>query len=400
MFDQKPSAPNLKVFTAGRENIYKFNLSKTMRLGVGILILMLLLTFSILIAASYTSFDLPLVSKGVQRKVDYLVASVPLVPKTPKQILTKAFEDSRNIKTAKETFSLLLQSGEEELVSVTIEAKLDTNDLDNVALEAQIEGKISQGSQEATVDIDLVEKGSNLFFKIDKIPTFPGYDLGSLSGKWYSIDLEKAGEEIGAQVLEDASIKSDVEEKIEEIFDTLDETNIFEKIKKLPDEEVVGRDSYHLFYLAETSDLVKIFQKLLPEASIDKNEIEKVLGDTKIDLWVDKKTYFINQVETSFKLIEIADGATLQVVPISQQLEVKASYTLSDINEPIKIEAPKNAQNLSSFIELLMMIQPTSSNLLLQEAILGVSTQTIEFGSNAFFYERLLRVLTLFPNTI
>ena len=210
MSDQKPSAPNLKVFTEARENIYKFNLSKIMRLGVGILILMLLLTFSILIAASYTSFDLPLVSKGVQRKVDYLVASVPLVPKTPKQILTKAFEDSRNIKTAKETFSLLLQSGEEELVSVTIEAKLDTNDLDNIALEAQVEGKISQGGQEATVDIDLVEKGSNLFFKIDEVPTLPGYDLGSLSGKWYRIDLEKAGEEIGAQVLEDASIKSDV----------------------------------------------------------------------------------------------------------------------------------------------------------------------------------------------
>lgn len=400
MFDQKPSAPNLEVFTRGRENIYKSNLSKIMRLGIGILILMLLLTFSILIAASYTSFDLPLISKGVQRKVDYLVASVPLVPKTPKQILTKAFEDSRNIKTAKETFSLLLQSGEEELVSVTIEAKLDTNDLDNVAFEAQIEGKISQGSQEATVAIDLVEKGNNLFFKIDEVPTLPGYDLGSLSGKWYRIDLEKAGEEIDAQVLEDASIKSDVEEKIEEILNVLDETNIFGKIKKLPDGKVADRDNYHLSYLAETSDLVKIFQKLLPEASIDKNEIEKSFGDTKIDLWVDKKTYFINQAETSFKLIEITDGATLQVVPISQQLEVKASYTLSGINEPVKIEAPKNAQNIDSFIELLMMTQPTSSNLLLQESILGVSTQTIEFGSNVLFYERLLRVLTLFPNTI
>lgn len=400
MPDQKPSAPNLKVFTGRRENIYKFNLSKIMRLGVGILILMLLLTFSILIAASYTSFDLPLVSKGVQRKVDYLVASVPFVPKTPKQILTKAFEDSRNIKTAKETFSLLLQSGDEELVSVTIEVKLDTNDLDNIALEAQIEGKISQGGQEATVAIDLVEKGNNLFFKIDKVPTLPGYDLGALSGKWYRIDLEKAGEEIGAQVLEDASIKNDVEEKIEEILNVLDETNIFGKIKKLPDGKAVGRDNYHLSYLAETSDLVKIFQKLLPKASIDKNEIEKVFGDTKIDLWVDKKTYFINQAETSFKLIEIADGATLQVVPISQQLEVEASYTLSDINEPIKIEVPKKAQNIGSFIELLMMTQPTPSNLLLQEAILGVSTQTIEFGSNVLFYERLLRVLTLFPNTI
>ena len=400
MSDQKPSAPNLKVFTGGRENIYKFNLSKIMRLGVGILILMLLLTFSILIAASYTSFDLPLVSKGVQRKVDYLVASVPLVPKTPKQILTKAFEDSRNIKTAKETFSLLLRSGEEELVSVTVEAKLDTNDLDNVALEVQIEGEISQGGREAMVAIDLVEKGNNLFFKIDEVPTFPGYDLGSLSGKWYRIDLEKAGEEIGAQILEDVSIKSDVEEKIEEILNVFDETNIFGKIKKLPDGKVVGRDNYHLSYSAGTSDLVKIFQKLLPETSIDKNEIEKVFGDTKIDLWVDKKTYFINQAETSFKLLEIADGAILQVVPINQQLEVKASYTLSDINEPIKIEVPKNAQNIGSFIELLMMTQPTSSNLLLQEAILGVSTQTIEFGSNVLFYERLLRVLTLFPNTI
>lgn len=400
MSNQKSSTQSLKGFTRTRETINKFIPNRRIKFGIAAVVLLLLLTFSILVVASYTSFDLPLVSKGVQRKVDYLIASVPAIPKTSKQILTKAFEDSRNIKTAKETFIFSLQSDNQELASMTIEARLDTSDMNNVALEAEIIGKLAQADQEAIVDLDLVEKSSDLFFKINKAPMLPGYDLDSLLGKWYRIDLEKVGEEIGAKILEDQDIKSDVEAKIEEVFDTLDETGIFKKIKKLPDEKIAGKDSYHLSYAAEISDAALIFQELVPEPDINRGEIEGVLEETKIDLWVDKKTFFVNKVEVHLKLKEGTEGAIMQLVPINKQLGIRFSYTLSEINKPIKIESPKNAQGLSSLIELLMIIQPSSSNLLLQEQLLGTSTQTREFGGSVLFYERFLRVLTLFPNTI
>ena len=400
MSNQKSSGQSLKIFARTRETINKFILNKTIKFGTVPAALLLLLTFSILVVASYTSFDLPLVSNGVQRKVDYLIASVPVIPKTSKQVLTKAFEDSRNIKTARETFNFSLQSDNQELASVTIEARLDTSDMNNVELEAEIIGKLAQADQEAVVDLDLVEKSSDLFFKINKAPILSGYDLDSLLGKWYRIDLEKVGEEIGAKILEDQDIKSDVEAKIEEVFDTLGETSTFKKIKKLPDEKIAGKDSYHLSYAAESSDAALIFQKLVPESNINKGEMERVLEEAKIDLWVNKKTYFVNKVEANLKLKEGTNGATIQLVPPNRQLGIRFSYTLSEINKPVRIESPKNAHGLGSLIEFLMMIQPSSSNLLLQEQILGTSTQTRAFGSNLLFYERLLRVLTLFPNTI
>jgi hypothetical protein len=397
---QQPPDAGIKIFSRGSKKIKIFKIKKTSKLGILILVLVILLTLSSLIFASYTSFDLPLVSKGFQRKVDYLVASVPVIPKTSKQILTKAFEDSRNIETAKETFNLSIHNAQTEIASMAIDGKLDTTDLDNVALEMEIAGKIAQGNQEATIDIDVIEIGSNLYFKIDNIPSLPGYDFRHMSKKWHQIDLEKSGQEIGVQVLGDENIRGDVEEKIEEVFDIFDKLSIFKKIKKLPEEKINGRTNYHLSYLAKGGDLVEILRRLYPKTDFSRSTIENVLGETKVDLWVDKNTFFINKMEIDIAVKEVVSGAMLQLAPTSQQLKIRASYSLSQINEPVKIEAPKDAQKVGSFIELIMMIKPNSTNLLLQEQILGVSMQTSKFGSNVLFYERLLRVLFLFPKTI
>jgi hypothetical protein len=246
-----------------------------------------------------------------------------------------------------------------------------------------------------------VEIGSDLYFKIDKAPPLYNYDFRLLFGKWFKIDLEKSGETIGVQALDDENIRKDVEEKLEEVFDVFDKTNIFEKIKRSPDEKISDRDNYHLSYSAEASDLVEVFQQLYPMSTINKTSFEKMFGQTTIEAWIDKKTYFLNKMEISLDIKGTAGNSALQAVPAEQQLELKFSYVLSDIDIPIKIEAPNNARQLRSFSELLMMIQPTSSsNLLLQKQILGSSIQTREFGNNVLFYERVLRLLTLFPSTI
>ncbi|HEX7456106.1 MAG TPA: hypothetical protein VF303_01395 [Candidatus Nanoarchaeia archaeon] len=398
MPQQVSPSSSLKIFTGKSEKIKKVGPKTILKWTIGFLILILFLASTSLVAASYLSFKLPLVSKSFQRKVDYFVASVPGIPKTPKQILAKALEDSQNIQTSTEDFDLSVRSGGDLLIAMRIKSKIDTRDLSNVLLQADIQGEIFQGRGSVKLTVSIIEIGDDLYFKLEQTPSIPGYDLSGLVGGWYKINLTEAGSSIGASGLDDEKIRSDVSEKLEETFDFLDENELFKEIRKLSDEKVAGRSSFHLQLVVDSGTLTKFLRELTSESQIDEAEVADTFEKVKFDMWVDKKAFFINKLEIITNLKGYAATSNLKLIPKTESFEAKLSYTLSDINKPIKIQPPKDAQELKSFFELLLKVQPSTSAL--QESVLGVSTVTSKFGSNILFYERLLHVVTLFPGSI
>lgn len=366
------------------------------------LIILFLLAGSSLVAASYASIKIPLVSPSFQQKVDYWVASIPAIPKTSKQILTKACKDSENIESAKQNFEFSLKSGSTSLGSLTIEMRADSSDLENTSLEARIKGEFGLAPQVYELDFSLTQIAQDFYFKIDKTPDALlapyGYDLSKIKGKWYQIDAGAARGEIGADVRDDEDIQADIEEKTNEVFKSLNEEKLFQKFKRLSDEKIAGRDSYHLTLSLDPPMLVEIFRGLAPDTKVNEKEIEKTIQEAKFDLWVDKKAFFIDKMEATIAFTSEATGASMSLGPASGPLEVQLGYELSEINQKVEIKTPEGATKLKSLAELFVLVAPPEMTGM--QGVLGASTGTAEFGSNALFLERLIHVVTLFPSSI
>jgi len=402
MPDQKTPSPGLKIFHGeGAPKPKNFPLAKLLVSAVALLVILFLAAGSVLVAASYLSVKVPLVGIGFQRKVDYLVASVPGIPKTTKQILTKAAQDSEKIETAKQNFELKIGSSTTSLGSLSIEARSDSMDLNNSSLEARIKGEFGAAPQVYELDLSLTQVAEDLYFKLDKTPdalfTPYGYDLSRIKGKWYQMDAGAMKESLSADTKSDEDIQEDIEEKTEEVFDFLDEGKLFQKFQKLPDEKIASRESYHLALTLDSATLAKIFHKFM-DTKVGEEEVTKIVKSAKLDLWVDKSSFFINKMETTIGFTSEATSSSFSIGPALGPIEIRAGYELSEINQKVEIKAPDGATKIGSLAELFLLVSPADA--MSVQGVLGASSATAEFGSNVIFLERLVHVVTLFPGSI
>lgn len=398
MPEQPASPPEMKIFHGEeRPRPKKFPRPRLLKLTSVIIVLILLATGGTLVAASYLSMRVPLVSAGFQRKVDYFVASVPFIPKTTKQIFTKASQDTQNIKTAKQKFAASIKSADKKIAALEVTSQIDETDLDNVKLSARVKGEYTIG-EVLKLDFSVVKIENDLYFKADQIPPIPSYNLEAIKGGWYKIDIEKATEDLKADVRSSEEIKEDIERQQEKFFSFFEENGIFKKIERLPDEKVGGRISYHYQLVLDDETLVKIFRRLSPETKVDEREVKDLIEDLKLDFWIDKNSFFIDKFEIFVNFTDqVAKSLAAAGLPISGSLQAALSYELSDLNEPLQIEAPKGATEIDSIYDLYLKIQPPS--LSIEQGVLGIST-TAEFGSNVLFLERMIHVVTLSPSSI
>ena len=379
----------------------KLPLARVLKWFSAILVIILLVAGGTLVAASYLSVKAPLVSVGFQRKVDYLIASVPGIPKTTKQILTKAAQDSEKITIAKQKIEFQMKSGDISLGTLSIESRVDNSDLNNPSLEARIRGEFGLASQVYDLDLSPTQIADDVYFKLDKLPgallISYGYDLNKIKGKWYQINAKVVRESIGADIRSDEGIKEDIEEKTDEVFDLLDKEKLFQKFQRLPDEKIAGRDSYRRALSPGSTTLAKIFRKLT-DSKVEEKEIAEMIKNPKLDLWIDKKNFFVNKMEVTTGFTSEVAGSSTLVGPTSKPIEVRLGYELSEINQKVEIKAPDGATKIGSLAELFLLVAPADA--VSVQGVLGASSATAEFGSNVIFLERLIHVVTLFPSSI
>lgn len=391
---------NPKVYYSGRQTyIRKLKIFKQTKWVVSILMVLILASVCLLIAASYLSFNIPLVGPKIQREVDYLVASVPVLPKTPKQVLIKAFEDSKKIKTAKEKFTLTAGSGDIVLGSMTVSSQIDARDLENVLLSASINGNLSLGSQNEEMDLEIIETGDDLYFKLNKAPTLPSYDLSAITKKWYKLNVGGLSKDIKSYVRSDEDIKSDVEGNFNKAVEFIEKEGIFKKIKSFPAEKIGGRDSYHFQLSLDTPTMLALLQELSSEFPVEDKELTNNVKEVNFDAWIDKTNFYLNKLEATVNVSGVAAGSSGQLGS-NAALEIKLNYEVSEINQDIVINTPSDAKQINSILDLMLLVGVGQFKTTSSEPVLGASRNVSEFGSNILLIERFLHVVTLFPSSI
>ncbi len=351
----------------------------------------------ILVAASYTGWKPPLIPKNTVRIVDSGLAAVPFIPKTPKQVLTRSFAISDKIKSGVQKFSLEISSSgssqprQNISVRLSVKAPFKVVNENTTNVEAETNLELDFAGTRSKYSANFVAIDKNVYFKLGDIPGFK-----KISNKWYRVDLEKIQKDLNVSTQGDEEAKEGLKEQTERLFDALDKHQIFKKIKRLSDEDVSGRTSYH-YQLDLAKEELEAILKTYSDGNAKVGEVEKV----RLDLWVDKSKFYLNKfgIEGSIVYGAPTDSSLNLSLPKRLEFKFKFIHELSEINKEIVIEAPEKSEEIESIFEILLPalpITPTSQGV----RTLGTTDPAYEVGKNILTVEKITRVLYSIPKAL
>ena len=117
-----------------------------------------------------------------------------------------------------------------------------------------------------------------------------------------------------------------------------------------------------------------------------------------MDVWVAKSGMYFNKIAISGTIAGQPLSSAAAVTLKTTDLNFTLVYEISKPNEDVAITTPESPTQLSSLLDLYLLVQPPGSENA-ATAILGVATNLNEFGANFLTVERLLHVLYLTPQS-
>ncbi|MEX0616349.1 MAG: hypothetical protein WD231_00885 [Candidatus Woykebacteria bacterium] len=336
-----------------------------------------------LINASYLGLSVPFIPKGLARATDVSITYLPFVPKTSKQVVTRAFFEMGRIKSGEHVFNLELAEEDNGSKKTVIAPKIvgqfreENGELD-LAGEASVDGP---GGDK--LKINFVEKDKFLYFKLNNVPNILGLDFTKVGEDWNKIDVDKIINQGNAKVRGDSDIKKDVKGKEDILYDTLAAEKIFEKTTVSSE----GSSFKYQIDLGE-SEIDKIAKVFFPKGL---SQLKKL----NLALFIDKSSYRIQKLEAIGEISSLPVSQTSGLSISAPETNFKFSYQLKEANEKLEIKAPE-AREIESLFSLYLLVQggkkEDPANL-----IFGATKSLPEFGANFLTIERLIHVLYLAP---
>ncbi len=363
-----------------------------------VLFLVLILSvLSLLTISSYLSLRLPLVPKAVVRATDITIASIKFLPKTPKQVITRAFFEMGRIKSGEHNFSLELVenpgSGNEKIILSPKVFGPFKRSVGQIDLAAEINLGFPSEDQGSSSKINFVESEDYLYFQVKNLPSFQNLDLSKLGSGWHKVDMTKIASDAKASIRSDEDIEQTIKEKTKLLFDSLATEHIFQKISVLPDEKTNTRDTFHYTIVLGEEDIKKIMAVFFSEEGS-----LQLLTDLSLDIFIDKSKFYFNKLEIKGLILKDSISSSSAVLN-TPELGFKLIYELSKVNEDVEIGLPQDAIEIGSLFGLYLLVQGEEAEDGPAGLILGAATSLGEFGANFLTLERLLHVLYLAPSS-
>jgi hypothetical protein len=403
-----PSGPipnKSKVFISQEEGPFKPE--KARKLPTRKIILAAILAFIFLgiiapltlVLASYSGWDLPLVPKGVMRFVDNTIASAPLLPKTPKQILTRALFKTNEINTAYQKASFRVDySGMTPSESFEfffdMEGPFDATSPSNSKYKADVKGGYKLGKEKFNLDFAFIQIGNDLYFNLKKAPDIfklYGYDFSSVQNKWYKFDYRNLQGQLSTTSKSDEEVKKESEEQLTKLIEIIEERQLLKKFEMLPDEKVGDKDSYHLRSELDSKDIRNLildfseeFGSLYGDTSTSQDitsltQVTSYLKNTALELWVTKNDFIVNKADFKTSLVFPSSLYGGSLMGKSLAMNFQFGYSLEQINKPQTIDPPAKFEEINDPMEFFMKIYSPSDSLFYNQptSVLGATTVNV-----------------------
>lgn len=349
----------------------------------------------ILVIVSYTGFGSPPVPRSLVRVVDIVIASSPLLPKNPNQILAKSLFETSRISSGEHKFSLNLTQkggGEKEInlfsLGITGPFTKSSNQIDLAG-----EATIIYPGIEGYSKIKFAEKDDFVYFYLEDTPNSFGLDFSKLQGSWYKLDITKILSDAKASTRSDEEVEKTITEKTKMIIEVIESENLMESINVLSDEVINDRNNYH-FQIKFNQEQTKRLVETLSEGSDQIPDIKSI----SFDLWVDKSSFFLNKLSLTGIISSESKRSGDDVLVNLPDLNFNVTYELLKPNLEVAIDTPESSKDLGSLLDLYLLVK-ADEEIDPASTILGAVSNIGEFGANFLTIERLVHVLYLAPQS-
>lgn len=270
-------------------------------------------------------------------------------------------------------------------VSATVSAKTDFSkkDLSDWIFNFDATGSFGDLSYKANADV--LKKGENYYFKVNNIPSILLGSLSTLKGKWLKVPMgsstnstNSVSKSTSRDYSKDLSdIEKEYKKQREAMISLLQKAATLAKEEKLivfkstpRTEKVEGRELTRYEISMRKEAILPFYTKLaaaVNEEIPDLREAKKLLDQGLIDYLKSKEfsdVFDYYDQYTSFVFWADAEGypaileETIRVIPPDsatllkdKQLNIILKLVFSEINKPVKITAPANAELFSKIME-------------------------------------------------
>jgi hypothetical protein len=393
-----PPPPNSNL-PQGKENAFsqnkpKFGVMKTLFSLFLALFLLVLVSGGALVASSYTNYKLPLLPSRISQMTDVMIASVPLIPKTPKQILTKVVATAEDPKSALKSgyqtvnFSTLVDSGSLSSDSLEIDLKIagpfETGSEGSIKSSARLDGYIKSSQLTDSFSLEIKQSDSLFYFNIKELPRSLGLGGYLETNQWFKVSLSNTTlyGDYGKYFSSDSFKKLEEQDKQlnAELGDMVEKYKIYERIVRKPDEKVSNADSYRFdlsFDKQTLKNLIKdylgYYQEMMGSYSTDSygignystsdldlaEQVVQYINEFNISLWVDKTTYYVNRTTVDLSMAVPETYSSFCISPpcasgneSAGSIKMRFDYSLSAANKSQNISFPAEAKEVQSIFDL------------------------------------------------
>lgn len=334
-----------------------------------ILVLVILLIPAVLIISNYLEIRLPFISKSLDKKITVLVGSIPVIPKTPRQILYTAFYKNSKLDSynAKISFNLKDQKSNIELGKFDFQGFYQNGDVKVYSLN----GKGAFLNQ-FLMNFETIEVGEDFYFKFTDPPNIFGLDFGNIPPEWYQIKVDQIEKESGVAGRSDTDIQKD----IKKFFETsLNEKRRDQLLKKAKKQET--KDSYLLSLDLGSTDLKNI------------NNYLEAFASTSIQITVNKKTGYLEKMTGSF-VGQKSEKLAFQ----NENLVYDIKLEMNSFNQKFTPAIPEQVKKINTSLDLFGVANPGREN---QASLFDRAQSAQDYSASIITAERLIHVILLAP---
>lgn len=327
-----------------------------------------------LILISYFNLYPSFVSVQSQAKLDTIVASIPFIPKSPKQVLTKALVKNQTLTNYHSQLIVKITEEKRDLLVLNISGAIEKALARDSESKVKIVGKLSE-PEVSEIDLETQHFRQDFYFKPVKPFQIAEVNFSQLKNQWYKVNLEKFQESLGLTAKNDPEILKDINEQFASSQEKLIKDNLFSKVSKFTKVKKDGQNFYEITFALKEKDSKDFLASLNLKAK-----------SATLKLLINEKNFYL--VDGTLEAPLEAKGNTLLL-----------NYKVDKIGENIEVKPMLDAKEIKGAQELNQLIKGGESDQSLQQ-LFTVSQDTGEVGGSFLTFERLLKVFLLLPKAL
>nr|QBM02143.1 hypothetical protein [uncultured archaeon] len=326
---------------------------------------------------SYSNFTPKFLPQSYLFALDSLIAKLPLLPKTPRQVLAAAILKNRTLTSYTFSANLLVKlPNGNSLANITMSGEFSDLVDSKSQAQATLMGKISEFFV-GEINLRTIELSDDFYFLVEKAPPFPGYNLNRLVGDWQKVNLPKFQNNLGTSSKTDAQIVKDVRVQMESFYTGL----IGEALSQTEDFRQIEEKGSQYYRITLTPPVQNLGEVLNFGEALETREVQ-------IKIFINKGNFNLTKISVEAKLLPKEAGLDEQLV------EVAFDYQIAPVSEAKILTPPPEFSEISGPLDLTIRLLPEADQVTPDNLRIG------ETGENFLTLERLLKVLLLLPKSL